>query len=517
MSFSSRRSVRWVSFASIILPSLATTQGTYHLEETFKGRNILNHFHVYEGSDPTNGFVTYVNQSYAEDSGLIDITSSGGLYMGVDHTTVLNVDGPGRDSVRIETKDYYEQGLYIIDIQHMPGSICGTWPAFWSVGPNWPNDGEIDIIEGVNKNEANEIVLHTSGSCDVGGNNDMSGNITSTECGEASGTIGCVVDGAQGSFGTPFNSQNGGVYAMEWASDFIKIWFFPRSSIPASITKESPNTTEFGTPMAHLEGTCDFSQRFSSQKFILDTTFCGDWAGNVFGKSECPMSDSSSPMKSCVNYVAENPAVFKESYWEINSFNVYKTGASSTSSSSSATSPTTRTATLESTTTTSTVAKPETSVTTATVSRHSSVPSTAEPEDSEPVSTMTSYVTLTTKLCPLSQSRLQVPTAQAVSHAAESSSVSLSSQSKSAVSAGSLSSPTPSFVIVPSSTQFISLPAVTTSSSSGTVDDLPTGTQSEASATVPTSPVFTGAAGKLSFSAAGIVGGIVVALLASLS
>ena len=22
---------------------------------------------------------------------------------------------------------------------------CGTWPAFWLVGPNWPNGGEIDV------------------------------------------------------------------------------------------------------------------------------------------------------------------------------------------------------------------------------------------------------------------------------------------------------------------------------------------------------------------------------------
>lgn len=34
----------------------------------------------------------------------------------------------------------YTHGLFIADIQAMPYG-CAVWPAFWSVGPNWPNDG----------------------------------------------------------------------------------------------------------------------------------------------------------------------------------------------------------------------------------------------------------------------------------------------------------------------------------------------------------------------------------------
>lgn len=35
----------------------------------------------------------------------------------------------------------------ILDVRHMPQG-CGTWPAFWEVGANWPFGGELDIIEG---------------------------------------------------------------------------------------------------------------------------------------------------------------------------------------------------------------------------------------------------------------------------------------------------------------------------------------------------------------------------------
>ena len=52
-----------------------------------------------------------------------------------------------RKSVRITTQFTYTGGLVIMDAAHMPQG-CGTWPAFWSNGPNWPSGGEIDIVEG---------------------------------------------------------------------------------------------------------------------------------------------------------------------------------------------------------------------------------------------------------------------------------------------------------------------------------------------------------------------------------
>lgn len=47
--------------------------------------------------------------------------------MGVDHTNVGK--GRGRDSVRLQTKKAYQHGLFITDMGHMPGGVCGTWPA----------------------------------------------------------------------------------------------------------------------------------------------------------------------------------------------------------------------------------------------------------------------------------------------------------------------------------------------------------------------------------------------------
>lgn len=49
--------------------------------------------------------------------------------MGVDHTTTLQTNGAGRESVRISSKKTFTHGLFIADIAHMPGTICGAWPA----------------------------------------------------------------------------------------------------------------------------------------------------------------------------------------------------------------------------------------------------------------------------------------------------------------------------------------------------------------------------------------------------
>lgn len=315
------------------LASSAAAAPDYKLFETWQGKNFLDYFNFHTGSDPTNGFVTYLDHKAAKDAGLVKFTDSGSIYLGVDHTTKLSSGGPGRNSVRIGTKKYYGESLIIADIAHMPGSACGTWPAFWSTGQNWPGDGEIDIIEGVNLQDHNEIVMHTAGTCSIT-DEGMTGAVNATGCGEDLGTVGCVIEGHKGSYGTSFNKQGGGVYAMEWTSKYLKIWFFARHSIPASISKGKPDVTEFGMPMALVQDGCDVANSFKAQSFVFDVTFCGDWAGGVFSESGCPLSSADS-FQSCTDYVAQHPAAFKETYWEINSVKVYQTGVKDIESDSS--------------------------------------------------------------------------------------------------------------------------------------------------------------------------------------
>lgn len=318
-------------FASSLLTQVAAGGGggagggNYHLSEKWHADTFLKHVKFFHAKDPTNGYVNYLDQEAAEKNGLFKINSDGSLYMGVDHKTTLDPNGKGRDSVRIESKMYYDYGLYVADVAHMPGSICGAWPAFWSVGPKWPENGEVDIIEGVNMGNSNEVVLHTGGSCKMEPQ-DMSGSLTDVECGLDVSPVGCKVTGANGTSGTPFNQKGGGYYAMERTKQFIKIWYFPRGSEPKSLVDGTPDVKAFGKPMAHMQGDCDFGEHFTGQKLVFNTDFCGDWAGGIFGQDgQCPMSDPDT-FTSCKNYVAKNPEEFKEAYWKINSVQIFAPG-----------------------------------------------------------------------------------------------------------------------------------------------------------------------------------------------
>lgn len=84
------------------------------------------HTNVLQGSDPTNGYVNYVDRSTASRAGLIS-TSGGSFYIGVDSTNISS--SSGRQSVRLESARTYQHGLVILDLAHMPGSVCGSWPA----------------------------------------------------------------------------------------------------------------------------------------------------------------------------------------------------------------------------------------------------------------------------------------------------------------------------------------------------------------------------------------------------
>lgn len=138
-------------------PQLAprATTPSYSLLKEYSGSTFFDGFSFYDGADPTHGYVTYGNKDYAQSNNLIGFDGDYAV-MKVDSKTTLtqttgyyNNNNIGRKSVRIEGTTDFTHGLVITEIAQMPSGICGTWPAFWTLGrAQWPADGEIDIIEG---------------------------------------------------------------------------------------------------------------------------------------------------------------------------------------------------------------------------------------------------------------------------------------------------------------------------------------------------------------------------------
>jgi hypothetical protein len=258
-----------------ISPRQATTPNyPYTLAKEYSGSSFFNDFTFFGNADPTHGFVTYGNRRYAEDNNLIGFEGDYAV-MSIDSTTNLGkgdnyyaqtgnrdywlTNNVGRKSVRIEGNYEFTHGLIITDVGQMPSGICGTWPAFWTLGGqrSWPQDGEIDIIEGSNTQGGFWSALHAGSPSNINNNNDAyTGRITATDCDTRVDSanpnfVGCKFENDDRA---TWDNYNGGVWASQWTSDRIKIWFWPYGSVPADVAAgtPSPGSPGWGTPRSSV-------------------------------------------------------------------------------------------------------------------------------------------------------------------------------------------------------------------------------------------------------------------------
>ncbi|CCO37457.1 putative glycosidase C21B10.07 [Rhizoctonia solani AG-1 IB] len=245
----------------------------------------------------TTGAVDYQNLDGSSAAGLHEINSDGNAIMRVE--TTQQVSG-NRKSVRLHSHTTYNGGLVILDAVHMPYG-CGTWPAFWSNGPNWPNGGEIDIVEGVNDYQTNQASLHTKAGCTIPQEYGSSGVLAaSLNCAaDETGNQGCgQLNSKPNNYGKAFNDNGGGVYAMKWDRSGISIYFFPRDEIPSDIKNEAPRPDS------------------------------GDWAGNAWHSSgiagQAQTCAAMTGYNTCLDYIRNEGANLKDAFWEVKSVKLYK-------------------------------------------------------------------------------------------------------------------------------------------------------------------------------------------------
>lgn len=115
------------------------------------------------------------------------------------------------------------------------------------MGVGWPNGnvvshpdrsmltsalgGEIDIFEGVNMQDSNQMTLHTGPGCIIPRNVYQTGTALGRDCGSSpSNNAGCgVMDSNTKSYGKPFADSGGGVWVTQFDTSGIRIWFVPVS------------------------------------------------------------------------------------------------------------------------------------------------------------------------------------------------------------------------------------------------------------------------------------------------
>ncbi|TFK74516.1 hypothetical protein BDN72DRAFT_813017 [Pluteus cervinus] len=308
----------------------------------YAGQSFFDGWDYYGFYDNTTwGNVTYLDQPDAVSQRLTYVNSAGNAVVKVDNTTNV-ADGPlvYRNSIRLTTKDAYGVGtLVIFDALHMPYG-CSVWPSFWTLGSlkKWPHGGEIDIVEGINMMDRNQMALHTDPGCFQSPNPVQSGDTLETNC---SLDRGCIVgENKPNSYGPGFAQAGGGVWATQWDDTGVFIWFWGRADIPDNIksatSTSSLDVSTWGQPSASYPAAgCNIEQFFDPQQLVILITLCGVWAGipDIYS------STCHTPKNSCYadNIIGPGSPTYDEAYFEIPYIRVYQASNSTQSGGPSAT------------------------------------------------------------------------------------------------------------------------------------------------------------------------------------
>ncbi|TFY64597.1 hypothetical protein EVJ58_g2524 [Rhodofomes roseus] len=331
--------------------SLASAALGYELIHDYSGNTFFDGWDYYGKWDNlTLGNVTYLTQEAATQQKLTYVNDAGNAIIKVDNFTTV-ASGERRNSIRLTSQEYYDFGtVWIIDALHMPWG-CSVWPAFWSTAPDWPVGGEIDIVEGINTQPNNQFAIHTTEGCYHDNPPNQAGFNIDTNCSQASG---CTVGiNTQNSYQAGFAAAGGGVYATQYDTSGIYMWFWSRPNVPASLSSSSTsiNISDWGTPTASFpnDQACNTTKFFKPQQLIFDITLCGDWAGvpGIYD-SECY---NAGPHHDCyLDNVVGNGSNYDDAYFEVSYVRTYATGAALAAAQASKTATTSSTASTSSAT-----------------------------------------------------------------------------------------------------------------------------------------------------------------------
>ncbi|KJZ79988.1 hypothetical protein HIM_00702 [Hirsutella minnesotensis 3608] len=207
---------------------------------------------------------------------------------------------PCRDSVRIESKANFTQGLLIARFSHIPRRLCGLVPAFRICGDDRRGNGE-DYLLGTSRSPPSQSPFPTGRqnrdesrrlkqadqTAVFRNNNCITAHLTDRDC------VATLVD--------DLAEPDGG-----------SVW----DQAPANIDDESPDCSTWGPPTAWLtRERSDTQQHFANRRIVLEYDFCG----NLDGLLDAWESHSGAQVggRTCAEFITNFPRAFEDSYFGI--------------------------------------------------------------------------------------------------------------------------------------------------------------------------------------------------------
>ncbi|KAF8217767.1 concanavalin A-like lectin/glucanase domain-containing protein [Mycena galopus ATCC 62051] len=317
--------------ATTTAASTSTSSEGWKLKSTLEGSSFLDFFNYDSGTGDNSGVANYVN---GVSEGLA-YTSGDQVILAVDTAE----DVSARNSLRMVSKTTFNavnQNLFIFDIAAMP-AVCGTWPAVWFTGANWPYQGEIDVVEGVSLYNQNIYSVHTGSGCTIPDSSvsamtevTIVQSTGGTNCDATVDPAGCgFTDKKATTFGPGFNAAGGGVFALEFDTSGIKTWFWQTGSVPSDVTSKAPNPSTWGSPrMSVPTSSCSPTTYFSDLMMVVDTNLGGTFTEGVWDTNgaggQATSCKSQTGADSAADYVLSHGSEFGDAaQWKINGFYIY--------------------------------------------------------------------------------------------------------------------------------------------------------------------------------------------------